>query len=213
MTADRHFVACARCGDPARYLVSQRYEPDSIAGRLMPYCDPCRREYAASVAVAIPLDIVRNDPDRVLTHLYRDGFTATVPDGLPEMLRVPDSGWTVEAKSQLDEEVEARDGVHQVIAWAHDYNAYRRLAATPEHLENLLEPAFRIYRATGEVPAWCGVDLLRGWAFLLVRADRFTGGYGLSDPDSEAYRELVDVCRRLAALPEIGPLDTPPPML
>lgn len=67
------------------------------------------------------------------------------------------------------------------IAWAHEYNGYARLAGTPEALGRLLEPAWREYRSTGRIPEWCGVDLLRSWAFYITRADRHGGGYDLSE--------------------------------
>lgn len=60
--------------------------------------------------------------------------------------------------------------------WALGYPAYDRLASGLEELAALLEPARREYRATGVVPAWCGVDLLRGWAFLLHRLAELGGG-------------------------------------
>jgi len=62
------------------------------------------------------------------------------------------------------------------VEWAHEYDGYSRLASTPEQLEKLLRSARNSYRTHGRVPSWCGVDLLRGWAFLLVRADHHSGG-------------------------------------
>lgn len=60
--------------------------------------------------------------------------------------------------------------------WALGYPAYDRLASGLEELAALLEPARREYRAAGAAPAWCGVDLLRGWAFLLHRLAELGGG-------------------------------------
>ncbi|WP_378041036.1 8-oxoguanine DNA glycosylase OGG fold protein [Citricoccus parietis] len=62
------------------------------------------------------------------------------------------------------------------IEWALAYNAYERLAKSPNDLGRLLEPARDGFLTTGCVPEWCGVDLLRGWAFYLVREDYFSGG-------------------------------------
>lgn len=62
------------------------------------------------------------------------------------------------------------------IRWAMSYNAYERLAADGGELQQLLEPVRRAFATAGRVPAWCGVDLLRGWAFLLQREDYFSGG-------------------------------------
>ena len=67
------------------------------------------------------------------------------------------------------------------VEWALAYNAYERLAADPEDLERLLSPARDDFHSTGSVPEWCGVDLLRGWAFYLVRADHFAGGGTLGE--------------------------------
>lgn len=67
------------------------------------------------------------------------------------------------------------------IEWALAYNAYDRLAAEPGDLGRLLSTARDGFRSTGRVPGWCGVDLLRGWAFYLVRADYFAGGGTLGE--------------------------------
>jgi hypothetical protein len=70
------------------------------------------------------------------------------------------------------------------VKWAHKYDAYARLAGSPQSLATLLEPAWHEYHQTGRVPEWCGVDLLRGWAFYITRADRHGGGYGLEEGGS-----------------------------
>lgn len=59
--------------------------------------------------------------------------------------------------------------------WAHTYDGYQRLASDPQALGDLLRPARDAYDRTREVPPWCGVDFLRGWAFYLARTDRFAG--------------------------------------
>jgi hypothetical protein len=89
------------------------------------------------------------------------------------------------------------------IEWAHFYDGYRRLAASPRDLERLLDEARRSYHSSGQVPAWCGVDLLRGWAFYLVRADRFAGGGTLDE-------EWVAVLGRLREHPDAHGSDRPP---
>lgn len=65
--------------------------------------------------------------------------------------------------------------------WAHTYDGYQRLASDPQALGDLLRPARDAYDRTREVPPWCGVDFLRGWAFYLARVDRFAGGGTLGD--------------------------------
>lgn len=72
-----------------------------------------------------------------------------------------------------DTSAEDRD---TLSTWALEYPAYVRLAGGLEELAALLEPARRDLRASGVVPGWCGVDLLRGWAFLLHRLAELGGG-------------------------------------
>ena len=62
------------------------------------------------------------------------------------------------------------------LEWALTYNAYERLADDPNILGLLLSPLRESFRTEGYVPGWCGVDLLRGWAFYLAREDHFAGG-------------------------------------
>jgi hypothetical protein len=93
--------------------------------------------------------------------------------------------------------------LQRTIEWASSYDGFRRLAASPAHLERLLEGARREYAVAGAVPEWCGVDLLRGWAFYLVRADRQAGG-GTLDGEWKA------VLRALVAHPGAAHGDRPP---
>lgn len=57
------------------------------------------------------------------------------------------------------------------LEWAADYDGYARLAGTPASLYGLVQGAEAELFETGAVPSWCGVDLLRGWAFGLGRAE------------------------------------------
>lgn len=98
------------------------------------------------------------------------------------------------------------------VMWAHTYNGYERLAggeSGPNALADLLEPASREFRRTARVPEWCGVDLLRGWAFYLTRADRHGGGYSLS-AGGTAVAEWKAVLSRIAGHPSSGAGDRPP---
>ena len=88
----------------------------------------------------------------------------------------------------------------ELFVWAHRYKGYERMAGNLEALETLLEPAHRHYQQSGEVPEWCGVDLLRGWLFALARTERIWG----SDPD-----EWLAVERALLAHPAARPEDVP----
>lgn len=89
------------------------------------------------------------------------------------------------------------------IRWAQTYNGYQRLAQDPGRLGTLLEPARHEYLRTGHVPEWCGVDLLRGWAFYLYRADYFCGGGTLDD-------EWLAVLDALSRHPHAERADQPP---
>ncbi len=89
------------------------------------------------------------------------------------------------------------------IEWALAYDGYRRLAASPEKLERLLRSARNSYRTHGVAPNWCGVDLLRGWAFYLVRADHFSGGGTLED-------EWATVLQAVKNHPDAALADHPP---
>lgn len=90
------------------------------------------------------------------------------------------------------------------IEWALRYNAYDWLAASPRDLEVLLD-SVRGGQAAGErVPSWCGVDFLRGWAFYLVRADRFAGGGTLG----AEFDAVMDAVRHH---PAATAADRPPP--
>ncbi len=57
------------------------------------------------------------------------------------------------------------------IAWAGSYDGYARVAATPQALWRLVAEADEVVRTTGSVPSWCGVDLLRAWAFGATRPE------------------------------------------
>lgn len=92
----------------------------------------------------------------------------------------------------------------ELVDWAHRYNGYERLASSMNALGELLQPVRKEYQRSGRVPEWCGVDLLRGWAFGLVRAERIWG----MDPD-EFHAVLNALRRHPAATPaDVPPLDT-----
>ncbi|MGN6242142.1 MAG: uracil-DNA glycosylase family protein [Motilibacteraceae bacterium] len=94
------------------------------------------------------------------------------------------------------------------IRWADRYDGYRRLADGPESLQMLLDPARQEYRGCDRVPDWCGVDLLRGWSFLLARAAAFEDF--LRSNNSSRWPEFEAVLRRLAEHPDATPADVPP---
>lgn len=90
------------------------------------------------------------------------------------------------------------------VRWAHSYDGYRRLATGPEMLATVLEGPREAYRRQGRVPDWCGVDLLRGWAFYLTREDRHGGGGTLGE-------EWTAVLQRLREHEAATGPDRPPP--
>ena len=97
----------------------------------------------------------------------------------------------------------AGDATTAEVMWAHRYDAHRRLARSPADLAALLEPAQAEYDRTRRVPEWCGVDLLRGWAFFLVRRDHHRGGGSLDDE----WRAVLDALRQH---PDAAGDDRPP---
>jgi uracil-DNA glycosylase len=100
--------------------------------------------------------------------------------------------------------------VNDQLTWVLGYNAYERLASDLARLEALVAEARREYSASRQVPAWCGVDLLKGWAFALARTDHVDGGHGLSDAGSAAYKEWIHVLAALARHPGATERDVPP---
>lgn len=95
------------------------------------------------------------------------------------------------------------DATEEQVRWALAYDGYRHLAATPEHLQTLLTGARAAYAREARIPDWSGVDLLRGWAFLLVREDHFAGGGTLT-------AEWAAVLEALAKHPDASSSDVPP---
>jgi hypothetical protein len=93
------------------------------------------------------------------------------------------------------------------LRWALRYNGLERLASGPVQLEGLLGSARDGFAATGDVPEWCGVDLLRGWAFWLstfaIAADSRAVDVGFGD-------EWTAVLRRLTEHPGAHGVDRPP---
>lgn len=63
----------------------------------------------------------------------------------------------------------------QLIKWALRYNGYKRLATDSNQLLEVLQVLIKPYERDQRIPEWAGIDLLRGWAFYLVRWHRFSG--------------------------------------
>lgn len=96
---------------------------------------------------------------------------------------------------------------HSVVEWALRYNAYQRLAESPEQLEILIRPLREAYERIGAIPEWAGVDLLRGWAFYLQREHYHTGGHR---PLFEEYPEFESILAAVNGHPDCGAGDRAP---
>ena len=99
-----------------------------------------------------------------------------------------------------------RDAREAEAEWAYAYDGYKRLAGEPRYLEAVVDVARNEYRRTGRVPSWCGVDLLRGWAFTLHRIGHFSS-------DDVYNSEWDAVLRAVRDHPAACPEDLPPSSL
>lgn len=94
-----------------------------------------------------------------------------------------------------------------VIEWAHKYNAYQRIAASPEQLSDQIRELKAAHERDGAIPEWAGVDLLRGWAFYIVRGHRHGGAY---DPLFVEYPEMAAILDAIRRHPAAERGDLPP---
>lgn len=120
---------------------------------------------------------------------------------------------TPNAQSTPDDAVAARELRIRQIVWATRFNGYEQLAGPdggPVELAAILDPATSHWRRTGSVPPDCPLDVLRGWAFFLVRADRHGGGYSL-EPGGSAEAEFTAVLEAIAQHPGAQGVVDPPP--
>lgn len=67
-------------------------------GRLLIYCSDCRREMQESLALAVPLSVLDQDPEAFLLSLYRAGTTASDPASVADLLGVPQGAWSEAAR-------------------------------------------------------------------------------------------------------------------
>lgn len=88
----------------------------------------------------------------------------------------------------------------EIRRYAMTYNAYERWFADLGTIGSMLEPIHDEFMEKGEIPEGVGVDALRAWLFLLIRAEKFTGGLNpagkgvfiLTDPpENPAIRNIV----------------------
>lgn len=80
----------------------------------------------------------------------------------------------------------------EMLEFALTYDGYGRIASSPEHLGNLLEPFFAEWHRDGLPPDWAGIDLLRAALFWLQR-----GAHHRGDEESMLgeFDALVDAIR------------------
>lgn len=94
-----------------------------------------------------------------------------------------------------------------MIDWAQGYQGYKRIAADSEHLQAVYGPIIDETDRLGNVPEWVGVDLLRGWAFYVARAYRWSGGPVSIFEQFPVFELIAEAVRQHAAA---EPLDMPP---
>lgn len=165
----------------------------------------------------VPADAVGEAQFAVVVPSTALSAALRVPSSVREVLgieiyTVDDLGSVLHHDGDRGSSQESEPYMSRQIEWAHSYNGYERLAGGadgPASLARLLEPAWREYRDSGRVPEWCGIDLLRGWAFYLTRADRHGGGYDLGEGGGK-LDEWNAVLERIATHPGARSEDRPP---
>ena len=82
-----------------------------------------------------------------------------------------------------------------MIKWVYSYDGYKRLASEPPVLHDVLQPLWNAISESGEIPAWAGVDLLKGLAFTMMRDDHWDKDveYTLARPE---FMAIVDAIQR-----------------
>ena len=89
----------------------------------------------------------------------------------------------------------------EILEFAATYDGYRRIAESPKNLSAVYEPIRMEWRRSGVLPDWMGVDLLRGFLFLMYREDHFGQPMGcLSEEEEvehlEPFRQVIEAIRR-----------------
>ncbi len=81
---------------------------------------------------------------------------------------------------------------YEELKWALKYDGYERFSQDMSAYYELLRPAMSTYEATGRIPEWCGVDLLRAWAFYRQREHHNLG----HEPMARDWDDVLDAIRR-----------------
>jgi hypothetical protein len=95
--------ACSRCRASAKWLVTVRYNDYRPAGRLLVYCDACRKDLSNNVGTALPISLLDEDPNTILSLLYRHNATATDPTAVAEVIGVEVGPWVEVARQQIEQ--------------------------------------------------------------------------------------------------------------
>lgn len=98
----------------------------------------------------------------------------------------------------------------KLVGWALEYDAYTRLAGGEWEpfagaLREVLIPLLEGFQEAGAIPKWAGVDLLRAWAFYLVRINRHEDGFLLDE-----HPEMHAIVGAVINHPAARPADLPP---
>lgn len=93
--------------------------------------------------------------------------------------------------------------LQELQEFALSYNAYRRIADSPERLLQVVRPVIRALDASKSIPAWVGMDLLRAAMFFVQRRARATE-YGSPSPEVERHYQLL--ARRISELAGSEPI-------
>jgi hypothetical protein len=91
------------------------------------------------------------------------------------------------------------------LTWSTKYNAYERLSADVEQLTALVRPLHEALERGGRIPEWAGPDLLRGLAFWIGRAIRWSSMS--ADIDAAGDRRVAMIAEAINLHPAARVMD------
>lgn len=87
-------IHCSRCGSQPHWLVTAGYQsPTERTGRLLVYCDTCRRDMNPVLGAVVPLELATSQPELILGFLYENAYTTSHPGTVAEILQLPAVTW------------------------------------------------------------------------------------------------------------------------
>ncbi|WP_433165083.1 hypothetical protein [Kribbella sp. CA-247076] len=92
---------CSRCGGLADWLVVARYNLSTQTGRLLIYCDRCKQDVANRLGAVLPLSLLDDDPNTVLSLLYKHKATASAPESAAGVIGVAFGPWVEVARREI----------------------------------------------------------------------------------------------------------------